>query len=115
MIIKNNGDKTFALQKLPNTAQLGPTNSFEIVDINKDGLLDVIGIGAIHESEVETIRYDANIGYILIATKKGKLMPYKDLSFYNAKNAKRIKNIKIGNTYYYIVVNNNEALTIFKN
>lgn len=114
MLIKNNGNKTFTLQKLPNSAQLGPTLSFEVSDVNNDGLLDVIGVGAIHESEVETIRYDANIGYILAGTKKGNLKPYKDLNFYNAKNAKQIKNIKIGNANFFIVANNDNMLSIFK-
>ena len=114
MLIKNNGDKTFTLQKLPNIAQLGPTQSFEVSDINNDGLLDVIGVGAIHESEVETIRYDANIGYILTTTKDGNLVSYKDLNFYNAKNAKQIKRIKIESTDCFIIANNNAAVTIFK-
>ena len=114
ILIKNNGDKTFTFQKFPNSAQLGPTQSFEITDINNDGLLEVIGVGAIHESEVETIRYDANIGYILTATKDGDLVPYKDLNFYNAKNAKSIKSIKIGNITYFIIANNNNELSIFK-
>jgi hypothetical protein len=114
ILIKNNGDKTFTFQKLPNSAQLGPTQSFEITDINNDGLLDVIGVGAIHESEVETIRYDANIGYILVGTKEGNLVPYKDLNFYNSKNAKSIKSIKIGNTMYFIIANNNNELSMFK-
>ena len=114
MLIKNNGDKTFTLQKLPNSAQLGPTLSFEISDVNNDGLLDVVGVGAIHETEVETIRYDANIGYILAGTKEGNLKPYKDLNFYNAKNAKQIKNIKIGNANFFIVANNDNVLSVFK-
>ena len=114
ILIKNNGDKTFTLQKLPNSAQLGPTLSFEISDVNNDGLLDIIGVGAIHESEVETIRYDANIGYVLAGTKKGNLKTYKDLNFYNAKNAKQIKNIKIGNANFFIVANNDNTLSVFK-
>ena len=114
ILIKNNGDKTFTLQKLPNIAQLGPTQSFEVSDINNDGLLDIIGIGAIHESEVETIRYDANIGYILTGTKDGNLVPYKDLNFYNSNNAKKIKKIKIKNADCFIIANNNAAVTIFK-
>ena len=114
MLIKNNGNKTFSLQKLPNSAQLGPTLSFEISDVNNDGLLDVVGVGAIHETEVETIRYDANIGYILVGTKDGNLKPYKDLSFYNAKNAKKIKKIKIRKINFFIIANNDDSISIFK-
>ncbi|WP_299664935.1 VCBS repeat-containing protein [uncultured Polaribacter sp.] len=114
MLIKNKGNQAFTIQKLPNSAQLGPTQSFEITDVNNDGLLDVVGVGAIHESEVETIRYDANIGYILAGTKEGNLVPYKDLGFYNAKNAKKNKKLKIGNNIYFIVANNDAELSIFK-
>jgi len=77
-------------------------------------LLDVVGVGAIHETEVETIRYDANIGYILLGTKEGNLKPYKDLNFYNAKNAKQIRNIKIGTANFFIIGNNDDSISIFK-
>ena len=42
-----------------------------IQDFNKDGHLDILGIGAIHQAEIETIRYDGNRGYLLLGDGKG--------------------------------------------
>ena len=114
VFIENTGEHTFILHKLPNMAQLGPTLGFEFGDVNKDGIQDIIGIGAIHESEVETIRYDANVGYIILGNQEGNFESYKDINFYNDKNAKDIKRIVIKGKSHYLIANNNSSLTIFK-
>ncbi|WP_299895106.1 hypothetical protein [uncultured Aquimarina sp.] len=49
---------------------MGPTLVFEIDDFNDDGILDFIGVGVIYEAEVEIIRYDVNVGCILIGNEK---------------------------------------------
>lgn len=110
----NDGNGDFTLKDLPNSAQKGPTLSFELSDVNKDGYIDVLGIGAIHETEVETIPYNANTGYILLGSINGVLPPYNDLNFYNNKNAKRIAKILIDKEVHYLIANNNDVLTIFK-
>ena len=114
LYIENKGNGDFELKLLPSEAQMGPTLDFEIVDVNKDGIDDVIGIGAIHETEVETIPYDANTGYILLGTNTGELVPQRDINFYNNKNAKHIEKIFINNSMYLLITNNNDDLTIFK-
>jgi hypothetical protein len=103
----------YTFKELPNSAQIGPTMSFVIEDINNDGFKDVIGVGGIYEAEVETIRYDSNVGYILISDSKGNLKPYKDLNFFSNENAKQMKTIKINNKKHLIIGNNDAALNIF--
>ncbi|RXG11992.1 VCBS repeat-containing protein [Leeuwenhoekiella aestuarii] len=112
--LENLGNGDFRIKHLPVVAQLGPTMSFAFSDINKDGHLDVVGIGAIHEAEVETVKYDSNVGYVLLGDSKGGLKPYKDISFYNDLNAKHMKQMNIGNESYLLIANNNRPLTIFK-
>lgn len=114
VLLKNNNGN-FKVEKLPSIAQLGPTMGFEFTDINKDGITDFIGVGAIHETEVETIRYDANIGYVLIGEENGELKPYKDLNFYNGKNTKGIRKLNINNKEFFFLLNNDENLTIYVN
>lgn len=113
MYLQNNGKGSFDLKKLPSYAQMGPTLGFEVADINNDGYKDIIGVGSIHETEVETIRYDANNGYIILGDSLSSLKPYKDFNFYNSKNSKGIKKINIGGREYYMIVNNNSPITIF--
>ena len=112
--IENKGNGNFELKYLPTIGQLGPTMAFAFKDINKDGHIDVIGVGAIHESEVETVKYDSNVGYVLLGDSKGGLKPFKDVNFYNNLNAKGMKVVNIGNQSYLFIANNNEALSIFK-
>ncbi|MDC6367699.1 MULTISPECIES: VCBS repeat-containing protein [Flavobacteriaceae] len=112
--IKNLGNGHFEWIELPNTAQLGPTMGFEFTDINNDGHIDVLGVGAIHEAEVETIRYDGNVGYVLVNDGKGDFLTYKDLNFYNGGNAKGIHKIEINKQDYFLITNNNGKPTIFK-
>ncbi|MBO0320705.1 VCBS repeat-containing protein [Muricauda sp. CAU 1633] len=112
--LENEGNGNFTIRHLPKYAQLGPTLSFGFVDVNGDGNMDVIGAGAIHETEVETVRYDANVGYVLLGDSKGGFKPYKDVNFYNDLNAKSMKLVNIKNEPYIIITNNNRPLTVFK-
>lgn len=112
--IENKGNGGFQIKHLPNYAQIGPTLSFVFTDVNQDGHMDVIGSGAIHESEVETVRYDSNIGYVLLGNSEGGFEPYKDVNFYNDLNAKAMKLVNIKNESHLIIANNDRPLTIFK-
>jgi enediyne biosynthesis protein E4 len=112
--LENKGNGKFEIRRLPNNAQLGPTMSFVFADINHDGHLDVIGSGGIHETEVETVKYDSNVGYILLGDSKGGLKTYKDVSFYNGMNAKKMKMINVKKHPYLFIANNNMPLAIFR-
>ncbi len=112
--LKNKGIGSFEIKKLPSTAQFGPTMAFEVTDINQDGYLDVLGVGNIYETEVETIRYDSNTGYILLGDSNGNLTPFTDNSFFTQGNVKDMKKIKINREEYYLIANNDAHLTIFK-
>ncbi len=112
--LENLGNGSFNIINLPNYAQLGPTLSFAFTDVNQDGHLDVIGSGAIHEAEVETVRYDSNIGYVLLGNSKGDFKSYKDKNFYNDLNAKKMRLVRINDQSHLIIANNNRPLTLFK-
>ncbi len=111
--LENNGKGSFTIKHLPTNAQLGPTMSFVFTDVNHDGNIDVIGSGAIHESEVETVKYDSNVGYILLGDSKGGFQPYTDVSFYNGLNAKQMELVSINEKPHIIIANNNRPLTVF--
>lgn len=112
--VENKGNGNFKVSALPNYTQLGPTLSFIFTDVNEDGHTDVIGVGAIHEAEVETVRYDSNIGYVLLGNSKGNFKDYKDINFYNDLNAKAMRLVTIKGQSYIFIANNNKPLSIFK-
>ncbi|MBI3134785.1 MAG: VCBS repeat-containing protein [Bacteroidetes bacterium] len=62
---------SFVLTPLPVYAQLGPLNKTVAADFNGDGNLDVLGAGNNFQAEVETIRYDAGRGILLLGDGQG--------------------------------------------
>lgn len=112
--LENDGAGNFTVKDLPTTAQFGPTLAFEILDINQDGFEDVIGVGGIHEAEVETVRYDGNTGYVLFGNSNGSFQPFMDNSFYNNQNAKDLAHIQIAGEDHFLVANNGGRITLFK-
>jgi hypothetical protein len=111
--IQNNGNGNFEFMALPNNAQFGPTLDFEFLDLNKDGLVEVLGVGNIYDSEVETIRYDASQGYIL-TYKNNKIATYKDLISISNKEVKAIESIFIKEKLHLLVMHANEGLSLLK-
>ena len=110
---QNLGDGSFKITQLPNQAQVGPTMATLATDVNNDGKLDIIGIGNLYDAEVETIRYDSNLGYVLLGDGNGNFSYAKELNPLIDKDTKDIKKITINNTPYFIVVSNNAPLEIF--
>ena len=48
---------------LPSAAQMAPLRAAVLVDLNKDGKEDVLGVGNWKDTEVETAAYDAGFGF----------------------------------------------------
>jgi enediyne biosynthesis protein E4 len=111
--VENLGNGNFKIVKLPNSVQTGPTLSLITKDIDQDGNLDVIGIGAIYDAEVETIRYDSNYGYVLLGDGKGGFVVSNDHDPFIDSDSKAITSIVISGTDYYMVVSNNAPLEVF--
>lgn len=58
---------------LPVECQIAPLKSMAVVDVNGDGVVDVVGIGNHYGAEVETARYDAGYGWVVLGSKDSKL------------------------------------------
>ena len=109
-VFLNNGKGKFSRIALPNEAQFSPIQDIEIQDINNDGILDVICVGNLYETEVETARYDAGRGECLLGTGDGHFvsMSINESGFYFQDNVKSLKSIRIGelSTTFLIGINN---------
>ncbi len=78
--IENLGNGTFNIRSLPQFAQMTSVNSVEVIDVNKDGVKDLVLIGNMYNSEVETPRNDAGYGLCMLGDGKGNfkaLLPYE--------------------------------------
>ncbi len=113
--IENKGGGNLEFHKLPNTAQIGPVLDFETLDLNTDGNTEIIGVGSIHDAEVETIRYDASRGFVLSSNKNN---PDSNISILDKnitnKAAKAIEKIVIKGKPHLVILNADDALSIVK-
>ncbi|MFT5980360.1 MAG: hypothetical protein ACI898_001130 [Flavobacteriales bacterium] len=65
-IAYNDGQGNFTISELPVKAQFAPINSAIPIDLNEDGKMDLICNGNFFGTEVETTRYDAGNGLVLM-------------------------------------------------
>jgi hypothetical protein len=114
VFLKGNSNGSFEIVDLPNQSQFSPTLSTEVLDINNDGYLDVFGVGNIFDAEVETIRYDASMGYLLLGSQNKSFSFLHDMSYLNMEETKAIKKIIINKSPHLIQLNKNSSLTILK-
>ncbi len=116
-IILENKNGQLIKTSLPNEAQIAPIKSSSIFDVNDDGYKDIIFVGNHYGVEVETVRYDAGFGGILLGDKN---LNYTFISpsqsgFYVPKDSRDIgllSTTKNKKTRFF-VTNNNESITIF--
>lgn len=113
-VLKNLTNGKFNIEKLPNQAQFSPTLATQVADINNDGFLDIFGVGNVYDAEVETIRYDASKGYVLLGSVSGNFKFLIDDSYYNNKEAKSIQKIIIGGKLHFIILNKNSTITLLR-
>ena len=109
-------DGSFKVNDLPAAAQSGPGLALQVVDVNLDGYEDIILGGAIYETEVETPRYDAGVGVVLLSNKVDgyiALSPkdsglflngnVKDIAFVHLKDRKKLIVVAVNNDVLQVV------------
>ncbi|GAB4257467.1 MAG: VCBS repeat-containing protein [Saprospiraceae bacterium] len=115
MWFENRNGKLVAHQ-LPTEAQFSPVNQVISADFNGDGNVDLLLAGNSYSPEVETGRYDAGNGTLLLGDGKGgwTFMPNRYAGFWATKEARDIKPVKLANGRVLILVaNNNDRLEAY--
>lgn len=115
VFLQNNGNGDFTIKKLPWQAQLSPLSDFEFVDLNNDGINEIISVGNLYNVEVETQRYDASIGAVFNFVE-GEFVDIhsKDTGFYTTGDAREIISVNGNGKKLLIVTNNNGPLDVFE-
>lgn len=114
--IENLGNGMFDLHDLPVQAQFSAINDLVLEDLDKDGAMDILIAGNMYQSEVETARNDASVGYLLRGDGKGNFIPVspQKSGFFVPGNAKSLAKIRRkGSSDLYVVGNNEGPLQIF--
>jgi enediyne biosynthesis protein E4 len=116
-ILYNNGSEGMEFLAFPDETQLSYINAFQVIDVNDDGKLDVIGVGNRYNTEVETTRNDAGCGVVMLQSEDGSFIniPPRVSGFYAPFNAKSIEIIHLGKDQRLglVVGNNNNRLQLF--
>jgi len=117
-VLLQNADGTFSGKALPNQTQVSPINGIVVLDVNGDGHQDVVCAGNNWGAEVETVRYDAGIGTVLLGDGKGGFLPVPTnrSGFLAWGNVKDLALIQHGpdKRPTILVANNNDALQGFE-
>ncbi|MBT8189582.1 MAG: VCBS repeat-containing protein, partial [Bacteroidia bacterium] len=114
VILVNDGNQQYKRKSLPLEAQFGPTLDILVRDINKDGHLDIIGAGNIYNAEVETVRYDASKGYVLLGDGQNNFEIYQDSGLITSGNVKSIEIINCGDIDYLVTAVNDGNMEFFE-
>ena len=76
VILQNNGKGSFKIKPLPKETQLSPLYAILASDIDKDGNVDLILGGNLHNVKPEMGRYDASYGHFLKGLGNGEFVTY---------------------------------------
>lgn len=115
-VLINNGNMDFEFKALPALSQFGAVKDIILKDVNGDGLDDLITAGNFYGSEVETVRYDANMGSIAINLGNGefKTLSQEETGLYLKSDVRDLETVTIQNEEYLVVASNNDKLKTYK-
>jgi hypothetical protein len=102
-------------QTLPIEAQVAPIKSSIVMDVNQDGNNDIVLVGNHYGVEVETTRYDAGFGAVLIGDGNNNFsfMPPSKSVFHVPLDSRDIKHFEQKNQSVILVTNNSASPSIF--
>ena len=112
----NKGNGQFKMKKVPAQVQFSSVNTSCVMDVNKDGILDIILGGNQYEFKPQFGRLDANHGSVLLGDKKGNYswLPYTNSGFFVTGEIQKMRTIKNkNNTTTVITVLNNTTPKLF--
>jgi hypothetical protein len=112
-----NENGTFVAKKLPNEAQISPTNAIQLFDWQNDGDLDILLVGNDYGQQVESGRLDAGSGLLLENNGKANFIPIvaRKSGFWANREARDLKMVRSGaGKSMFLVANNNSTPQLFQ-
>ncbi len=100
----------------PNEAQTAPVRSILVADFDQNGTQDLLLAGNDYGTEIETGRYDAGNGTLLLNDGKGqwRYIPNLMSGFWAKKDARAVRSFKAaGGKKGIMVANNNDNMQVY--
>jgi len=109
--VENLGDGKFSIKALPIETQFSTVFGVTAGDYNQDDNLDIVMVGNMYASDVNTGRYDASVGLYLQGDGKGNFQPSKsaECGLLADDDAKGLAEITVGKTDRLLLVGNNAS------
>ena len=113
--LENLGNGKFSIIKLPSELQIAPILDFEFIDLNQDGVDEIISVGNMYNTEVETVRFDASYSNVMtFNNNKFELLSYSKTGLSVQGDTKNIKlSTPINNKQYVYILKNNQKIQIY--
>ena len=113
--MENKGD-SFVKHELPIEAQMSSINKIVVDDYDNDSNLDVVVVGNLYSSEVETPRNDASNGLLLKGNGKGGFMASRALEsgLYAPGDVKDMAKITVNGKEHLLLSKNSDYLQLIK-
>jgi len=111
--VGNLGDGKFSIKALPIESQFSTVFGIIAGDYNHDDNLDIVMVGNMYASDVNTGRYDASVGLYLHGDGKGNFQPSraKESGLFADGDAKGIANVTAAGGDRILLVGNNSGPT----
>ena len=115
-IILTNEEGKLKSKPLPIQAQVSPIKSALVDDFNEDGFKDILIIGNHYGVEVETTRYDAGYGAILLGdgANNFKFSPPTISGVHIPFDSRSIQSLNLNEEKVLLITNNNDSLIMLK-
>lgn len=117
MLAVNLGGGKFEMKKLPYQVQLSCVCAIECLDVNKDGILDLLMAGNNFEFKPQFSRLDASFGNLLLGNKELNFewQNYGKSGFSVRKEVKHLRQFKDKNNEIFVVTSiNDEEPKVFR-
>ncbi len=114
LIAQANG--SYDIHPLPLEAQAFPLLGCLSKDVNGDDVTDLLLLGNIYNTEVETPRLDAGSGLVLLSDGVSGYLPGScpEYCFYAPGNTKKLHAVELGDHSYLLALTNNGAPSMFQ-
>ncbi|MCB0662083.1 MAG: VCBS repeat-containing protein [Saprospiraceae bacterium] len=101
----------FTKERMPDEAQISTIQGLITMDINQDGIDDIMAVGNDYGLEIESGRLDAGDGWVLLGQKNGmvKWIPNRETGFWASLDARGIVSVPNKAGKQTVVVTNNNA------
>ena len=113
--VENLGTGSFKITPLPNEAQISTINDFVFTDIDNDQNKEILSVGNLFTTEVETPRLDGSFGHAMrFSNGEFEVMPSGKSGLLANIDARDLQLIKLGNNTMILVTVNNGPLQLYE-